>query len=137
MRSFDTQGRMHYVIHASRMTHYADRDSVDLESPDLVFETNGATRITAAHALVGPDGKRIDLSGRVRVERSATRTSPPTTLTTEQMSLLPDTGEANGNGVVRISRPGAEISGQGFSSNHTTGHSTLGGRVHALVQPRS
>jgi lipopolysaccharide export system protein LptC len=137
VRNFDEQGRMRYTLRADEMIHFADRDSVELRSPQFVMQGDGLTHVLAKRAHVGPDGKRIDLSGDVSIVRRPPAGGEVTTLYTERMTLLPDLQEANGDAPVRIKRPGAEITGSGFTSNNKSGISTLGGRVHALVQPRN
>lgn len=139
VRRFDPDGRLQHVLTAELMTHYPDRDIVEMTHPQLIFQQNPQTTITAETARVGPDGKQIDLAGNVRVQRASVKnaSAAPLQISTEQMTVFPEKAISSGSHAVRIVQGTSVITGSGFSTDQTTGVTNLSGRVNAIIQPNS
>lgn len=138
VRHFDPLGQLQHVLTAEQMTHYPDRDSVEMVRPQLKFQQSPRTTITADTALVGPDGKQIDLAGNVRIERASMQpnATAPLHISTEKMTVFPDKAQASGNHAVRFTQGTSVITGNGFSTDQTSGVTQLSGRVKALIQAK-
>lgn len=136
---FDPEGRLQHVLMAEQMIHYPDRDIVELTHPQLKFQQKPQTTITAETARVGADGKQIDLAGNVRIERASMKSNSaaPLQITTEQVTVFPETAQGRGSQPVRFVQGSSVVTGNSFSTDQTSGVTVLSGRVSALIQPNS
>lgn len=137
LRNFDAQGEPLHTIRAQRMVHYADRDIVELSTPQLHLRRDGVAIVNAERGLLGPKGERIDLHDRVVVERRPSGADAViSVMRTEHLIVFPDSNRASAPGKVTIERPGMRVSGNGLESDQGSGISTLQGRVRVLMEPR-
>lgn len=139
VRRFDPEGHLQHVLTAEQMTHYPDRDIVEMTHPQLKFQQTPQTTITSETARVGPDGKQIDLAGNVRIERASVKnaSTAPLQINTEQMTVFPEKSQSSGSHAVRVVQGTSVITGNRFSTDQTTGVTELSGRVSAIIQPNS
>jgi lipopolysaccharide export system protein LptC len=77
VRRFDIQGRLQHTLVGEKLVHYPDDDTTLVNGPHVTFHQNAPTEIGAKRALIGADGKEIDLLDQVRVLRHAASGDAP------------------------------------------------------------
>lgn len=85
-------GSVRYAIEGSRMSHFPDDNSTQLETPRFVhFDPKTApVHVRAREAFVSANGEVVDFFGDVNIVRDAYAGKPPMSLDTEFLHLLPD-----------------------------------------------
>lgn len=137
LRRFDDGGRLQHTLTGARLTHYPDDDSTVAEAPRLVYHQRGATEISARKALIGRDGKEVDLLGDVRVLRhAAAGDAPATVLATASLKVFPDEERGIGREPVTITQGRSVIRGSGLEVDNRSGISVLKGRVQGTLSNR-
>lgn len=124
-------GTPSYVLSATKMTHYPDDDSTQLEQPDLTELRKGQAPLQARaeRGLVSHEGKEVTLIGKVWVSRQAVADRSALTLTTDWLRVLPDRGIASTNRPVTITDAHTIVTAVGLEWNNHTGVLKLLSRV--------
>lgn len=134
---FGADGQRRYELAAERLEHYPAGDLTRLHMPQLQLDgEDGTTRITARTADVSPGGEQVDLSGEVRVRRSATATALSLTLDSETLSVWPDAQRARTDTPVVMTRGTGRAAAQGMRADNLFGTLELIGEVSATMPPR-
>jgi lipopolysaccharide export system protein LptC len=137
LRRFDQEGRLQHTLDGTRLTHFPDDDSTLAESPRLIYHQRGATEISAKRALIGRDGKEVELVGDVNILRHAVAgDTPPTKLVTASLTVFPDEERGIGREAVTITQGRSVIRGTGLEVDNRTGVSVLHGRVQGTLHRR-
>ena len=88
--TMDTQGRRKHELRATRLVHYPDDDSIELEHPQLVQFSPGEPPLhtVADRGYTTPGSKSILMRGNVRVTRGALGSQPGGEIETQEMRVL-------------------------------------------------
>lgn len=102
-----------------------------------MYHQRGATEISARSALIGRDGKEVDLLGDVRILRhTASGDAPATVLATASLKAFPDEERGIGHEPVTITQGRSVIRGSGLEVDNRSGISVLKGRVQGTLSNR-
>jgi len=130
---FDSTGKLQHTIVAKKMTHYADDDTTVVDEPHMTYYRQSPMEIVARTALIGMDGKEIDLINKVRVVRHTADDSPPTVMETNTLKLFPDEERGYSNSPVVITQGQSIMNGSGLDFDNGTSKSVLRGRVTGIL----
>ncbi|HWA14337.1 MAG TPA: LPS export ABC transporter periplasmic protein LptC [Burkholderiales bacterium] len=97
-------GTRRYALSASRMVHYPDDDSTDLESPNLIYYdyVRAPVTVKSETAKATQGGDDVYFHGNVQVVRSAYENNPELGLFTTYLHVVPDKDFAQTDKPVRI-----------------------------------
>ncbi|MGB1109085.1 MAG: LPS export ABC transporter periplasmic protein LptC [Gammaproteobacteria bacterium] len=128
--SFDAMGQVKYLVQASRLSHQRDSGEHQVLAPNMHLQAEQSTRwqVNADQAVISPDGKRMDFSGNVALDRSgeappkATSTPGPQspledgdlTLLTDKLTVYPEQGRLETDAPVEIRTPTSETHAVGM-----------------------
>jgi lipopolysaccharide export system protein LptC len=117
-----TDGTPHFVLTATKMTHYPDDDSTYLEQPHFIrYHIGGPLiHITGNHGMVSTDGEHVYFTGNVRVKREAFGKNGPLTLDTEFLHIIPDQDIANSDKAVTLRDANTIVTAVGLELNNKT-----------------
>jgi lipopolysaccharide export system protein LptC len=91
LTNFDATGAWHYELHASKVTHYPQRDVSELVQPRIRYEhPAGTLQVTALHGESSDAGRQVYFSGEVKAVRKGTQDKHDMTLTSDTLRLWPD-----------------------------------------------
>ena len=134
LRRFDPAGKLQHTVVADKLLHFPDDDTTLVNGPHVTFHQAAPTEIGAKLALIGADGKEIDLLDQVRVLRhAASGDAPPTQLDTRSLKLFPDEERGLSRDPVTITQGRSIIRGTGLEIDNKTGISVLRGRVNGTL----
>lgn len=117
----DVNGRIRDTLRASKMVHYPDDDSTELEQPRFVSLARGTPlTITSRTALVTSNAGNIHFRGDVRADRAAQAGKSAMTLTTDYLHYLPDDNIVRTDRRVIISDANMRLEAVGMELNGET-----------------
>jgi len=127
-------GTPHYVLTATKMTHYPDDDSTYLEQPHFIRYQIGSpsVHVIGKHGMVSANGEHVYFTGNVHVIREAFNTNSQLTLDTEYLHIIPDQDLANSDKAVTIRDANTIVTAIGLELNNKTRILKLLSRVKAL-----
>lgn len=129
----DGQGHTNYALAATKMQHFPDNDTTELERPRFTqFGLNKPyTQIQGQRGLVSGNGKLVQFLDQVNVTRQATATKGEMRLQTDKLSIEPDKELAYTDRPVVIRQlPGTLITATGMSFDNKADTIQLFNRVH-------
>ncbi|KAA6186039.1 LPS export ABC transporter periplasmic protein LptC [Thiohalocapsa marina] len=102
--TMDEFGRPQRRLTTPRLRHYAEADSSELDTPQLVLLEEGAPPwiVRSERGRVLDNGDEVVLQGAVRAERAAFGSNEAVTLTTSELLILPDVHYAESDQPVRL-----------------------------------
>ena len=129
-------GEVLYTLAARKMVHYPDDDSALLESVTLEsFEPRQPRiTITASNGRLEQGGERVFIEGNVVVKREGDGRIEPSTLKTEKLLVLPDTGIARTQSPVLLESASHRIEAAGMELDNKARTVTLQ-RGRAVFKP--
>ena len=135
-RKFGLDGETLYTLVASKMVHYPDDDSAILEKLDFEAYEPRQPRMTigSQRGTLREGGKKVWFEGDVVLVREADQRYGASTLTTQQLLVLPDAGVARTSSPVLLVNPAARIEASGFELNNQTRILELD-KVRAVYKP--
>jgi lipopolysaccharide export system protein LptC len=112
----DSQGKMQYHLSAASMLHYKQSDQTQLQEPSLELQRTAEEqwKIEARKGQVSPRGKDLSLQGMVRIERTATETLEPFTMTTESLQISTSKNTVSTEDSVHLEGSGISIRAKGM-----------------------
>ena len=136
-RKLGEDGRVLYTLAARKMVHYPDDDSALLESVQLeAFEPKQPKMtITADQGRLEQGGDRVHIEGNVVVVRDADARNEAARLTTDRLLVLPDSGIARTDALVRLESPSSRAIAQGGMEVDNRARTLKLDRVNATYQP--
>jgi lipopolysaccharide export system protein LptC len=136
-RKFGEDGRTLYTLAARKMVHYPDDDSALVDKIGIEAFEPGQPRMTVnsdrGRMLEG--GDQIWFEGNVVLVREADERYEASTVTTEKLLVLPDSGVARTTDPVLMVNPEARVEASGLELNNQTRILKLD-RVRATLKPR-
>lgn len=127
--SFDGMGQVKYRVRADRLSHQRDTGEHLVKAPSMQLHAEQKTRwqVVAEQAVLSPDGKRMDFSGNVTLDRAVQQFQGPSpsqpqspqedgdlTLLTDQLSVYPEQGRLETEAPVEILTPSSETHAVGM-----------------------
>ncbi len=105
-RVLDASGAVHYRVRARELVHYPSEHLAHLTRPHLLYlrEPLVPWRADAERGLLYEDQNRIDLQGRVVMDRAATEDSAALHVVTRDMTLFTDRDYGETAAPVKITR---------------------------------
>ncbi len=132
MQRFDPTGRRQYVFSARQMRHFTAPERTELDQPQLLFLGKEVpVKAQAVRGHVSANGDVVTLEGDVVLWRNATPERDGATLTTEALTVWPETERVQGRVPVRYEE-GADVLVAGrFSADNLAATLHLGDGVTA------
>ena len=139
----DDTGRAQYVIDAKKLIHYSDDDSGELTQPRLAGAKAGRPemRVRADLGKTASGGEEIRLYGNVVLTRAPWKGAPELVARSPYMLALPEQEILRTDQPVDVRQGGSRVTANGMQ--YDNGYRQLqldggkGGRVHAVIEPRS
>lgn len=93
MTTMDDQGRPSSMLSSSKMLHYPDDDSTELNNPTMILyrDTGKPWTVKADRGWVASDNKLVLLSGNVVIDRHSGPNNRPVRLFTSRLRIHPKT----------------------------------------------
>ena len=133
--SMDIKGQPNYILRATKMLHYADDDSSELERPRIQFlSEKGDWTITAEHALILENTKQIQLKTNVQLSRNASAQQTPMTIDTEYLSINTETEIAETESLAQVSSKGLSMTSKGLVYDGRNGILKLVSEVKGIYE---
>ncbi|QSX78394.1 LPS export ABC transporter periplasmic protein LptC [Agrilutibacter solisilvae] len=138
--SLDREGRESFTLRGPRLARDPGAKVIDIATPLFVIPPGkdagaDAWEVRAQSGWVSADGDELRLRGHVR--GTSMGAGLPTTMTTEELNVFPETRSANSPGTVVITRPGSILSGRGLQLNLATKRYSFKSEVHHRYDPTS
>lgn len=133
VRRFDVEGRLQHTVIAEKLVHFADDDTTVVTTPHITYHQTPPTEVRARTALIGQDGKEVDLVGQVQITRHGANGAAPTIIRTEAMKIFPDDEKGYSDLPVVITRGQSIIYGSGLTHDGASSTSVLRGRVTGTI----
>lgn len=132
-------GKPSYVVSGKRLAHTPQGDVSRVESPVMEGMTPGRPRMTivAKHAEIYHGEHRVELLGKVDIQRPATPTSEALRVRTEALTVLPDEEILKTTRPVDMQLGAATVVGTGMVANNATQKLHLASRGQIVYPPRA
>jgi len=127
------QGRPAYTLKASKLLHYADDNSADLERPFIRFnEQSREFTVQAQRAHYLQEKNTIQLYENVEIHRTAKNDQNELSIYTDYLKINTRSRIAETDRPIRITHPMARINAIGLVFNDTEGRLILKSQVKAI-----
>jgi lipopolysaccharide export system protein LptC len=130
-------GQARYNIAGTKLIHYPQTDSYDIELP--LLKNFAAERppltLRAQRAVADPGNNKIQLYDDVQMDRPASPVSQHFHLTSEYLLVLPDDDVMQTDKAVDITLGTTHLTGVGMFANDATREFRLAGQVRGQFQP--
>lgn len=138
VRAMNTQGRLRYTLSADDMKHYAEDDHADLSRPHAVFERPDGPPyvLDAERGRITSGGERVDLLGRVDIDRSGTDTLRPLHVITRDARVFPDRDYAESDQFTVIRSGTSQMQGTGVRAWFDERRLQLLSQVEGTYEPQ-
>ncbi len=133
------QGKPSYVVSGKRLAHTPQGDVSQVEAPVMEGVTPGRPRMTivAKRAQIYHEEHRVELLGKVDIQRPATPTSELLHVRTEALTVLPDEEILKTAQPVDIKLGASTVVGTGMVANNATQKLHLASRGQIVYPPRA
>ncbi len=133
------EGKPSYVVSGKRLAHTPLGDVSQVEGPAMQSMTPGRPRtdIVANRAQIYHQEHRVELLGKVDIQRPATPTSEALRVQTEALTVLPDEEILKTDKPIRMQLGGATVNGTGMVANNATQKLHLASRGQIVYPPRA
>jgi lipopolysaccharide export system protein LptC len=133
---FGADGRVALDLTAARALHYPDDDTIALEGLRLSLTTDqGVTwRMGAATGVAPMTGDRIDLAGKVTVERPGP--SGGVRLATESLTVEPRAQRLSTGAPIELRAGTSQVEAVGMHADLVAGRIVLDSRIRGRYAPR-
>ncbi len=128
---FGPDGVLQYKLVATHMEHYPDNESSRVFSPRLTSyrPEKPDVVLTGKQALVTQEGKHVLVQENVVITRAAFADRPELVLRTEELTVLPDAGQAFNQHPVLITQGASWMKGVGIQVDNNLGMFSLQSQV--------
>ncbi|MCS4294565.1 lipopolysaccharide export system protein LptC [Comamonas sp. BIGb0152] len=138
VRSFDGTGALTSEIQGSKMRHYMDTDTLEIDTATLrSLRQDGSTTVaTADRALSNADGSEVQLFGNAKVVRNSNKAdAPQMEFRGEFLHAFVNEERVSSNKPVEIIRGKDRFTADSMVFNNITQVAELKGRVRGVLQP--
>lgn len=131
-------GQPAYIVSGVQLTHRPSDDSEDVDKPFVRDMTPGKPPldIHAVHAHVSDNNSRVQLNGNVIIDRPAGPLSQSLHMTTEALTVFPDSEEMQTDLPVQMTSGTSIMNGVGMKANNATGRVEIMNKVHIFYPPK-
>jgi lipopolysaccharide export system protein LptC len=133
------EGKPSYVVSGKRLAHTPQGDVSRVEQPVMQGMTPGRPRMTilANNAQIYHEEHRVELLGKVDIQRPATPTSEALHVQTEALTVLPDEEILKTERPIQMQLGAATVHGTGMVANNATQKLHLASRGQIVYPPRA
>jgi lipopolysaccharide export system protein LptC len=133
----DTNGQLRYRVTADSMTHYPNREVLQLQRPliDLQQHNGNSWRISAETGETTDTGELIRLLGDVDIRRSGV--SGPLQVRTRDLLVQPEQAYATTDNAATITAPGHRVDSVGLEADLDNSTLELRSRVRGTINAAS
>jgi lipopolysaccharide export system protein LptC len=133
------EGKPSYVVSGKRLAHTPQGDVSRVEQPVMQGMTPGRPRMTivANNAQIYHEEHRVELLGKVDIQRPATPTSEALHVQTEALTVLPDEEILKTQRPIQMQLGAATVHGTGMVANNATQKLHLASRGQIVYPPRA
>lgn len=133
------EGKPRYLFYGAKLTHLPLGDASDVEQPVLKSLVPDAPPMTivAERARIHHDENKVDLLGKVNIERPASPTSRYLRLTTDALTVFPDEDRMQSDRKVTMMLGASTVTGTGMLANNATRQIDLGSRGQIVIPPKA
>jgi lipopolysaccharide export system protein LptC len=135
---YDGEGRVESTLTATKMRHFPDDDTTELESP-LVVQTKpdkARMTLTSERGALSQDGVDVFLYDNVLLVRDARDQAPEQRMTTSFLHIVRGKSLVRTDRDVLIHQEDKELSGRGMEYDNETGQMSLRARVRGRFDPK-
>jgi lipopolysaccharide export system protein LptC len=138
IQNYDRDGLMESTIAATRMLHFPDDGSTELEAPRLVQTKPGKARmtLTSERGALSQDGEDVFLRDNVLMVRDAHEGAPEQRMKTSFLHIVRGRSLARTDSEVLIYQEDKELTGRGMEYDNDTGQLSIRERVRGRFDPR-
>jgi lipopolysaccharide export system protein LptC len=134
--SLDENGQPAYMVTASRLDHYADDDSAELQHPLIEFVGDGNDwSISAQRAIIAADKTIIHLYDQVEVKRIGNAQQRDLNIATDYLKIHTDSKIAETDRPARIRTSDLELDTIGMVFDNSQGILKLMSQVKGTYEP--
>lgn len=135
---YDADGRVESTLTASKMRHFPDDDTTELEKPLVVQTRPDRARMTLSseRGALSQDGTDVFLYDNVLLVRDARDEAPEQRMTTSFLHIVRGKSLVRTDRDVLIHQENKELSGRGMEYDNETGQMFLRGRVRGRFEPK-
>lgn len=138
LRVFDEDGQPSVTIIAPRLASDAATGVGTIDQPEVqVFHEGSLWNIMADSATISDDQEIVELNGTVSMKREPTPQLPSLDIASSDVKLAVTPKLADSQQFVRVSEPGAQLSGVGFELDMTSDTYTLLNQVEGLYEAQN
>ena len=133
------EGKPSYVVSGKRLAHMPLGDVSQVEAPVMQGITPGRPRMTivANQAQIFHTEHRVELLGKVDIQRPATPTSEALRVQTQALTVLPDEEILKTERPIEMQLGAATVTGTGMVANNATQQLHLASRGQIVYPPRA
>jgi lipopolysaccharide export system protein LptC len=133
------EGKPSYVVSGKRLAHTPQGDVSRVEQPVMQGMTPGRPRMTivANNAQIYHEEHRVELLGKVDIQRPATPASEALHVQTEALTVLPDEEIHKTQRPIQMQLGAATVHGTGMVANNATQKLHLASRGQIVYPPRA
>ena len=130
-------GEAQYNVSGKRMVHNPADDTHTVELPIINSLSKERPPMTARaeRARIEPDGSKVHMYDKVRIDRPKTPTSNYFHMESDYLLVLPDEDIMRTDRPVRMTLGDSQLNGTGMVANNATGELQLANRVQATLPP--
>ncbi|MCW8955363.1 MAG: LPS export ABC transporter periplasmic protein LptC [Gammaproteobacteria bacterium] len=115
LTNMDEKGQPSYILRATKMLHFSDNNSSELEQPRIHFlGEKGDWTVTAEQALILEDSNQIQLKTNVKLNRNASAQQTPLAIDTEYLSINTLTEIVETHTLTQINSEGVSMTSTGL-----------------------
>lgn len=138
MTQFDERGQARTKLFAERLSYFNENDDIELAKPRLVSlrPDEPQLQVTSARARVTNAGERILMQGDVLVRRAPGAGRPALSISTEQMTIIPDLEQFSSDVPVSIVHGEDRLTGKAMDYDNLQRVLTVSGALRGEMAPR-
>ncbi len=133
--SIDENGAINYTLQASKMLHYADDDSAELENPVLVFDDTGRKfTLRAERATFLQQENLLHLHDNVSIARGSTQQQNELSIETDYLKINTQSRIAETEQTARVKTRELNLTTEGLVYDNKQGILTLTSQVKGIYE---
>ncbi len=133
VRKYGADGRLRNTLSAARMTHFPDDDTTLVDRPVMRYHRRPPVIVSGQQGLISKDGREIVLLGEASVVRESPKNAPSMEISTQLLTLHPDSERAESQAPVVITQGKSVIHGSKLEADNGSGVTTLHGPVRGII----
>ena len=133
-----TTGRPSYIVSGTQLTHRPIDDSSDIDQPFVRSLSPGKPPLDmhAERGHIDQDNSRVQLNGNVIIDRAGSPTGKSLHLTTDALTVFPDTDRMQTDQPVVVLTGTSLLSGTGMAADNAIGRLDVLSRGRLVLPPK-